>query len=338
MGQLLEAGLKGKPRKCQIFPESIQYFGHVVCKRIIAADQYKLDRIREWRVPTTGTEMASFHDLCNYYRLLISHFADDEVALYKLTSELRVVPTPELSDAFAKWKSDLSESIALKLPNPEKPFMLETDGSSVAVGAVLKQMNGEEVSTLFSSLALNSSQRNYSSYERELLAVVKACEAFRVFLLGRHFILRTDDKTLEAIFSSATRVWSRVAKCKLALQPFDCAMEEIPAKENVLAYSLSRIPWALTLPNSDTSVDFVELVDADSESPSEVGSEISLRLVAIDTRRQHQSQETDKPKLQQWIATETVATRDELMAATPYLSTMAQRLPELCNVCSFLAL
>ena len=113
------------------------------------------------------------------------------------TTELRVVPTPELSDAFVKLKSDLCDSVALKLPKPEKPFVLETDASSVAVGAVLKQMHGdEEVSTLFYSLALNSAQGNYSTYERELLAVLKACDAFRVLLLGRHFPFRTDDKAL----------------------------------------------------------------------------------------------------------------------------------------------
>ena len=148
--------------------------------------------------------MASFLGLCNYYRRLIPHFADDAVPLYKQTTELRVLPTPELSDAFVKLKSDLCDSVALKLPNPEKPFVLETDASSVAVGAVLKQMDGEEeVSTLFYSLALNSAQRNYSTYERELLAVVKACDAFRVFLLGRHFPFRTDHKALAEIFNNA---------------------------------------------------------------------------------------------------------------------------------------
>ena len=57
--------------------------------------------------------------------------------LYKQTTKLRVLPTPELSGAFAKLKSDLCDSVALKLPNPEKPFLLETDASSVVVGAVL---------------------------------------------------------------------------------------------------------------------------------------------------------------------------------------------------------
>ena len=60
-----------------------------------------------------------------------------------------MLPTAELSDAFAKLKSDLSDSVALKLPNREKPFVLETDGSAVPFTVVLKQIDGdEEVLTL----------------------------------------------------------------------------------------------------------------------------------------------------------------------------------------------
>ena len=83
-----------------------------------------------------------------------------------------MLPTPELSVAFAKVKGDLCDSDALYLPNPEKLLVLETDASSVAVGVVLKEREGEEeVSTLFYSLAVNSAQRNNSTYEQVLLAV-----------------------------------------------------------------------------------------------------------------------------------------------------------------------
>ena len=176
-----------------------------------------------------------------------------------------MLPTQELSAAFAKLKSDLCDSVALKLPIPVKPFVLEIDASSVAVSAVLKQMDGEEkVSTLFYSLALNSAQRNYSTYERELLAVLKTCGALRVFMLGRHFTLRTDYKALAPIFNSAMSVSSRVMKWLLALHPFDFAIELIAGKESLVTVSLSRIPWPITFANFDKSDDFVELLDADS--------------------------------------------------------------------------
>ena len=75
-------------------------------------------------------------------------------------------------------------------PNPHKPFVLETDASSIAVGALLKQLVGdEEVSTLFYSLAINSARGNYSA-ERELLALMKGCDAVSVFFFCGHVGLR----------------------------------------------------------------------------------------------------------------------------------------------------
>ena len=78
-------------------------------------------------------------------------------------------------------------------------------------------------------------------------------------------------------------VSSRVTKWLIAVQPFDFANEVIAGKENVVADSLSRIPCPLTLSNADLSDDFVDLLDADSESASEVGSDISLTLLSIET-------------------------------------------------------
>ena len=75
LGQLIHAGLKCKPRKCQVIPDSIQYLGHIIQDGKIAADRSILDKIREWPFPKTGNEMASFLGLCNYYRRLITHFA-----------------------------------------------------------------------------------------------------------------------------------------------------------------------------------------------------------------------------------------------------------------------
>ena len=87
LGQLIDAGLKCKPRKCQVFPESIQYLGHIIKEGKISADRSKLDKIREWPFPQTGNEMPSFLGLCNYYSSLIPHFAEEAEPLYKQVLE-----------------------------------------------------------------------------------------------------------------------------------------------------------------------------------------------------------------------------------------------------------
>ena len=140
------------------------------------------------------------------------------------------------------------------MPTSKKPIKLDTDGSSVEVGAVEKPIDGDEdVCPLFYSVALNSAHRNYSRYAREKLAVVKASDALRVFLLGRQITQRSDHNAI-----GARSVSSRVTKWLIELQTFDFAIELSAGKEDVVADSHCRIPWPIRLPNIDTSDDFLE--------------------------------------------------------------------------------
>ena len=91
------------------------------------------------------------------------------------------------------------------------------------------------------SQALRKRERNYSVYERELFAVVKACNAFRMFLLGMPFLLRTDHRALSAIFNSTLRTSARVVKWVMSLQEFSFSLEYIKDSENIVADALSRI-------------------------------------------------------------------------------------------------
>ena len=142
------------------------------------------------------------------------------------------------------------------------------------MGAVLLQSEGEqEYPTLFYSQALNPAHRNYSTYERELLALVKACDAFRVYLLGREFTLRTDHAALSANFNSPLNSTSRVAKGLLALQPFRFTVTHIKGEENVAADRLSRIPWPVAMPKAVDVIQRADEVELDSEGEEESDSE-----------------------------------------------------------------
>ena len=119
--------------------------------------------------------MPSFLGLCNYYRKLIPHFADLSAPLYAVTQEAKLDMDPDLMTAFNALKSAMCSTAALCIPDPEQPFILETDASNVALGAVLRQGDpGESYPVAFFSIGLPKPERNYSTYERELLAVVKS--------------------------------------------------------------------------------------------------------------------------------------------------------------------
>jgi len=88
-----------------------------------------------------------------------------------------------------------------------KPFVLTTDASEFAVGAILSQGKiGEDKPVAFPSRTLNQTEQKYSTIENELTAIVWACKHFRPYFLGRTFTIVTDHKPLTWIFNVKTRV------------------------------------------------------------------------------------------------------------------------------------
>ena len=120
--------------------------------------------------------------------------------------------TREDIERFAKLKRRLCAAPCLAHPNLEAPFTMYTDASKIAVGAVLLQRDtsGVERVISFFSTKLSSAQRNYSTFERDCLAVVCALEHFRVYLLARPFRLRTYHRTLQWLFSKKPKASARI--------------------------------------------------------------------------------------------------------------------------------
>ena len=123
-------------------------------------------------------------------------------SLYDLTAARKgtepVHFTREDIERFAELKRRLCAAPRLAHPNLEAPFTVYTDASNIALYAVILQRDtgGVERVIYFFSTKLSSAQRNYSTLEREILAVVCALEHFKVYLLARSFRLRTDHRAL----------------------------------------------------------------------------------------------------------------------------------------------
>ena len=92
----------------------------------------------------------------------------------------------------------------LGLPQDEWTYYLDTDASYVGLGAVLSQeQNGQEVVLAYASRTLSRPERNYDVTRRELLAVVYGLKNYRQYLLGRHFVNRTDLSALQSLSRTA---------------------------------------------------------------------------------------------------------------------------------------
>ena len=136
---LIHPGLKCKAFKCFLFTESVSYLGHIVSRYGIKSDPNKLEKIKQWPKPEKGVLLASFLDLCNYYRDLIPSFAHISNPLNKVTRAVIIEWTTSHEESFEALKHQLLQPRIVRFPDPERHFILETDASRVAVGSGLKQ-------------------------------------------------------------------------------------------------------------------------------------------------------------------------------------------------------
>ena len=196
--RLRSAGLKLKPKKCTFMRKEVLYLGHLVSREGIATDPGKISKVAGWPVPTTVQEVQRFLGFASYYRRFIRDFAEIAKPLYQLTE--RNFPfkwTAECQRCLEELKCRLTTTPVLAYPDYSRRFILDTDASDFAIGAVLAQHDdGHERVVAFASRTLSKTERRYCVTRRELLAVVVFTKHFRPYLLGREFILRTDHGSL----------------------------------------------------------------------------------------------------------------------------------------------
>ncbi|GFX70407.1 retrovirus-related Pol polyprotein from transposon opus [Trichonephila clavipes] len=161
-------------------------------------DPEKVSAVKNWKRPENLRELRSFLGLCTYYRKFVKGFSNIARPLHKLTeSKQKFQWTKECEDSFLQLKEALTSSPILIYPQPDKPFILDTDASNESVGAVLSQeIDGQERVVAYWSKCLSKPERNYCVTRKELLDIVKAIEHFHHYLYGQKFLLRTDHASL----------------------------------------------------------------------------------------------------------------------------------------------
>jgi hypothetical protein len=194
-----KAGLKLKAKKCSFFKTKVNFLGHVVSGGCISTDPDKIAKVKNWPMPQRVGHVRSFLGLACYYQRFIKDFADIARPLTKIIGSKSVFTFGESQmEAFEKLKLALTEAPVLSCPKPDARFILDTDASKVAIGAVLSQVQeGVEKVIAYGSKTLNSSQVNYCTTKRELYAVVYFATAkFRDYLSLTEFTVRTDHQPL----------------------------------------------------------------------------------------------------------------------------------------------
>ncbi len=197
--RLQETGLKLSPKKCHLFKKQVEYLGHVVSEEGVKTDPQKISAVRGWPTPTTVSEVKSFVGMASYYRRYVRGFAEIAKPLHRLGEKQKPFQwTEECEDAFNSLKVALTSAPILAFPTTTDKFILDTDASHFACGAVLSQIqDSEEKVIAYFSKSFSKEQRRYCVTRKELLAIVEAIKHFRHYLFGREFTIRTDHHALQ---------------------------------------------------------------------------------------------------------------------------------------------
>jgi hypothetical protein len=197
--RLRKANLKLKTKKFKLFREKVKYLGHIVSSLGIAPDPDKINSVLRFPQPITVLEILIFLGLVGFYRKFIEKYAHYARHLTYLTKQnIEFSWNTEQEVAFQYLKGALVSAPVLRIPDFTLVFILYTDASSYALGGVLSQIfpDGEH-SIAYASFQLKKAEKNYSANELECYAVVRMVRHFRVYLLGRHFVIYTDHKPLK---------------------------------------------------------------------------------------------------------------------------------------------
>ena len=238
------AGLKLKAKKCQFFYREIEFVGHIVGKSGIKMMPGKIERVQTWPIPKDKSDLKGFLGLASYYRRFIHGFAHIAVPLNRLTAKTTKFEwNEEHQKSFEGLKKALTSAPVITKPNYSKDWTLEVDASGTAMGGVLSQ-EGEDRElhpVYYWSKQLSKAEQNYSTTDRECLAVVAACKKFRPYILGRHVMIIGDHTAVKWILNKID-LSGKYARWKIILSEFDYEMKTRPGTQNANADAMSRIP------------------------------------------------------------------------------------------------
>ncbi|GKB39917.1 putative reverse transcriptase domain-containing protein [Tanacetum coccineum] len=191
--------LYAKFSKCEFWIPKVQFLGHVIDSKGIHVDPAKIESIKDWASPKTPTEIRQFLGLAGYYRRFIEGFSKIAKPMTKLTQKkVKLVWGDKQEAALQLLKQKLCSAPILALPEGSEDFIVYCDASIKGLGAVLMQ---REKVIAYASRQLKIHEKNYTTHDLELGAVVFALKIWRHYLYGTKCTVFTDHKSLQHIFN-----------------------------------------------------------------------------------------------------------------------------------------
>ncbi|QRW19694.1 Retrotransposable element Tf2 protein [Rhizoctonia solani] len=184
---LMENQLFCKASKCTFHITSVEYLQIIVLDKGFSLDKLKIQAVQEWPTPTKVKEVQSFLGFANFLQQFVANFSHMARLLHNLVKK----DTPWKWDtkeqaAFQGLKEAITNAPVLCHANPTKPYFLEMDALGAALGSILSQQQEDGRLHLlgFLSESFKGAEQNYNTHNKELLAIIRSFEYWRIFLEG----------------------------------------------------------------------------------------------------------------------------------------------------------
>ncbi|KAF8750036.1 hypothetical protein RHS01_09663 [Rhizoctonia solani] len=242
--RLMDNQLFCKASKCTFHVTSVEYLGIMVSNKGFSLDKLKIQAVQEWPVPTKVKEVQSFLGFANFLRRFVANFSHIARPLHNLVKK----DTPwkwdlKEQEAFQGLKDAITNAPVLCHADPSKPYFLETDASGAALGSILSQQqeDGRLHPLGFLSESFKGAEQNYDTHDKELLAIIRSFEYWRIFLEGttHPVTVFTDHRNLE--YWKESRTFNRChARWHLLLAGYNFQIVYRPGKQSGKPDALSR--------------------------------------------------------------------------------------------------
>jgi len=246
LAKFREHNLLINPEKSEFHTQKIDFVGYTITPNQVHMQREKTNALRDWKVPTTVTDVRSFLGFTNYYRVFIKGYGQIAKPLNDLTKKDQPFQWGEPQEkAFRDLIAAVLSDPIIHIPDPDAPFELETDASDYAMGAQLGQRDkeGRIHPIAFMSKTFSGPELNYKVYEKELMAIVLAVKEWRSYLVGspHPIIVHSDHKNL-TYFLKGSQLNGRLTRWYEELLQYDLIIKYCKGSENQRADALSRYP------------------------------------------------------------------------------------------------
>lgn len=247
LDRLKQNGVTLNDQKCEFGVSAVKFLGHILDEDGIRPDPEKVEAIVNLSPPTNVTEVRRLLGMINFLGKFVPNLSEICQPLNELLKADREFTwSYTQQQAFDKIKRVLTQEPVLALYDANRKTVVSSDASSYGLGAVLlqEQHDGKLRPISYASRTLSTAETRYAQIEKEALAATWACERFKDFLTGSHFMIETDHKPLLQILATKNLddLSPRLQRFRLRLMRYSYDITYIPGKHLVAADALSRHP------------------------------------------------------------------------------------------------